>query len=224
MPDEEYWGAGYWVVAGVCSFRFNVVERSSLQYPLKMSFKILALAPQIRVTDATGAMICYVKQKMFRLKEAVSVYSDSSKTRTLCEIKADRMIDWSACYHMYDYDGESFGAVRRKGMRSIWKAHYEVLDEHDRHIATIEEENPMAKVADSLMGEIPLLGMISGYVFHPKYLLSSLDGTPCFRVTKEPAFFEGIFRIDKLVECDSDDELRALMAFLMMSLLESRRG
>ena len=195
-----------------------------MQYPLKMSFKILTLAPQIQVTDATGAEICYVRQKMFRLKEAVSVFSDSTKSSTLCEIKADRMIDWSACYHMYDYNGEAFGAVRRKGMRSIWKAHYEVLDENDAHISTIEEENPMAKVADSLIGEIPILGMISGYLFHPKYLLTSLDGTPCLRMTKEPAFWEGVFRIDKLVQYDPVDELRALMAFLMMSLLESKRG
>jgi len=195
-----------------------------MEYPLKMSFKILALAPQIRVTDATGAEVCYVKQKMFRLKEAVTVFRDSTKTATLCEIKADRMIDWSACYHFFDQSGETFGAVRRKGMRSIWKAHYEVLDEDDGHISTIEEENPMAKVADSLLGEIPLLGMISGYLFHPKYLLTSVDGTPRLRMTKEPAFFEGIFRVDKLVDYDPVDELRALMAFLMMSLLESKRG
>ena len=195
-----------------------------MQYPLKMTFKIMALAPQIKVTDATGAEVCYVKQKMFRLKEAVTVFKDSSKSSTLCEIKADRVIDWSACYHFYDFNGEAFGAVRRKGMRSIWKAHYEVLDENDAHISTIEEENPMAKVADSFLGDVPVLGLLSGYFFHPKYLLTSTDGQPRLRLTKEPAFLEGRFRIDKLVEYDPVDELRALMAFLMMSLLESKRG
>lgn len=195
-----------------------------MQYPLSMSFKILALAPQIKVNDATGAPVCYVKQKLFKLKEAVTVFSDESKQSTLCQIKADRIIDWSACYHFYDQSGESFGAVRRKGMRSIWKAHYEVLDENDNHISTIEEENPMSKVADSLLGEIPVLGAFSGYLFHPKYLLKSVDGQPRLRLTKQPAFFEGKYVLEKLVEYDPVDELRALMAFLMMSLLERTRG
>ena len=195
-----------------------------MQYPLKAVFKIIALAPQIKVTDAAGEEVCYVQQKMFKFKEAVTVFSDSSKQSTLCEIKADRVIDWSACYHFFDSSGETFGAVRRKGMRSIWKAHYELLDENDVHVATIQEENPWAKVSDSMLGEIPILGMLSGYLFHPKYLLSSTQGQPCFRVTKEPAFLEGVYRIDKLTESDPVDELRALMAFLMMALLERARG
>lgn len=195
-----------------------------MQYPLSMSFKILALAPQIKVTDAQGQSVCYVKQKLLKLKEAVTVFSDESKQKVLSEIKADRIIDWSACYHFFDQSGESFGAVRRKGMRSIWKAHYEVLDENDNHISTIEEENPMSKVADSIFGEIPLIGAFSGYLFHPKYLMKSVDGEPRLRLTKQPAFFEGKYTLDKLVEFDPVDELRALMAFLMMSLLERSRG
>ena len=43
-------------------------------------------------------------------------------------------------------------------------------------------------------------------------------------MTKEPAFFESIYRVDKLVEYDPVDELRALMSFLMMALLERSRG
>lgn len=195
-----------------------------MDYPLSVSFKIMAMAPQIKVTDANGETVCYVKQKMFKLKEAVHVFQDESQQTSLCEIKADRVIDWSACYHFYDSSGETFGAVRRKGMRSIWKAHYEVLDESDVLLGSIEEENPMAKIGDSLFGELPLIGILSGYLFHPSYLLKSTSGQAQLRVTKEPAFWEGKYRLDKLSELDPVDELRALMAFLMMSLLERKRG
>ena len=195
-----------------------------MEYPLNMSFKILALAPQIKVVDAKGENVCYVKQKMFKLKEAVNVFNDSTKQSLLCEIKADRIIDWSACYHFFDTSGESFGAVRRKGTRSIWKAHYEVLDENENHISTIEEENPMAKVADSFLGEVPVVGMFTGYLFHPKYLLKGVDGQPKLRMTKRAAMWEGKYTLEKLVDYDPVDELRALMAFLMMALLERARG
>lgn len=195
-----------------------------MQYPLQMAFKIFALAPQIYVRDAAGETVCYVRQKLLRLKENVAVFTDESQKQVLCEIRADRMIDWSASYHFYDSNNQSFGAVRRKGMRSLWKAHYEVLDESNQHYATISELNPFAKVMDSMLGEIPLLGLLTGYFFHPTYSLIDTSGRELMRLTKQQAFLEGRFTIDKLGECDEVDELRALMAFLMMSLLERARG
>lgn len=196
-----------------------------MQYPLDLSFKILAMAPQIYVRDATGNTVCYVKQKMFKLKEAVTVFRDQSKQQVLCTIQADRILDWSANYHFYDASGGSFGSVRRKGMRSLWKAHYEVFDEAGNHSSTISEENPMAKVADGLLGEIPIIGLFSGYLFHPKYLLTSAeDGQPKMRLTKQPAMWEGKYRLERMYDYDDVAELRGLMAFMMMSLLERARG
>ena len=53
-----------------------------MKYPLSLSFKIMAMAPQIYVRDATGEIVCYVKQKMFRLKEVVSVFRDQNVVST----------------------------------------------------------------------------------------------------------------------------------------------
>ncbi len=195
-----------------------------MEYPLTMNFKLFAIAPQIYVTDAKGETVCYVKQKLFKLKEAINVFQDQTQKEKLCEIKADRVIDFSANYHFFDNNGESFGGIRRKGMRSIWKAHYQLLDEGTTQLAVINEENPMAKVADSLVGEIPILGLFTGYFFHPKYLLSNMSGQPQLRLTKHRALFEGKFVIEKLTPMDPVEELRSLMGFLTMILLERQRG
>lgn len=195
-----------------------------MNYPMQMRFKILALAPQIHVTDATGATVCYVRQKMFRLKESVSVFRDQSQKALLCELKADRMIDWSANYRFVDSSGATFGSLRRKGMRSLWQAHYELIDESNQLYATISEENPVAKVFDTLLGEIPIVGLLTGFVFHPRYVLKSQSDQVLMRVTKHRAFLEGKFEMAKLSEMDEVDELRALMGFLMMALLERARG
>jgi hypothetical protein len=196
----------------------------TMQYPLTMRFKILAFAPQIAVTDASGEEVCYVRQKMFRFREAVVVFKTKAMKDKLCDIKADRIIDWSASYHFTDTSGETFGAVRRKGMRSIWKAHYEILDESDQQFATVSEENPMAKVFDALLGEIPVVGLLTGYVFQPRYLVNSTSGTPMLRLEKQRGFLESRFVISKLAELDPVEELRTLMSLLMMTLLERRRG
>ena len=81
-----------------------------------------------------------------------------------------------------------------------------------------------AKVADAFLSEIPILGMLSGYLFHPKYLASRSDGSPAMRLTKEPAFFEGRFRIDKLGDLTPREEMNLLLSYLMLVLLERARG
>ena len=82
----------------------------------------------------------------------------------------------------------------------------------------------MAKLADAMLGEIPFLSMFTGYFLNPKYLLNSNAGESHMRVTKQPAFFEGKFQLDKLAEFDQVDELTYLMSFIMMLLLERFRG
>ena len=67
-----------------------------MNYPLTMSFKILAVAPQIFIKDATGQEVMYVKQKLFKLKEAIQVFSDQSQSQLLYTINADRVLDFSA--------------------------------------------------------------------------------------------------------------------------------
>ncbi len=195
-----------------------------MDYPLKIRFKLFALSPQIFVEDSAGKTVCYVKQKLFKLKEAVNVFTDSSQQNILCQIKADRIIDFSANYRFYDNSGESFGSIRRKGMRSLWKAHYEILDESGNVEATISEENPMAKVMDGLLGEIPIIGLFTGYLFHPRYALTDSGGQLRMRMTKKRAFLEGRYDLERMFDYDDVAELRGLMGFMMMALLERRRG
>ncbi|NNC87646.1 MAG: hypothetical protein HKN82_04200 [Akkermansiaceae bacterium] len=196
-----------------------------MNYPLTLRFKIVALAPQMFVEDADGQTILYVRQKLLKLKEQVEVFTDRSRATRLAHIQANRILDWSARYMFTDASGEEIGSVGRKGLRSLWKAHYEVFNPGDeQHDFSIHEENPWAKVADSVVGGIPVLGFFSNYLFHPSYLAARADGTPAMRVTKQPAFWEGRFRIDKLGELSAREELNLLLSFLMLNLLERRRG
>ncbi len=62
-----------------------------MNYPIDFSFKLLALASQIYVRDASGNMLGYVKQKLFKLKEDINIFADESQTKQLFNIKADRV-------------------------------------------------------------------------------------------------------------------------------------
>ena len=64
-----------------------------MQYPLKLSFKIAALAPQLFVRDAAGTELLYVKQKLMSLKDKVTVFSDSGQTRHV-NLRDKRSSNW----------------------------------------------------------------------------------------------------------------------------------
>ncbi len=195
-----------------------------MNYPIELSFKILALASQIYIRDANGALIGYVKQKMFKLKEDIGVFADENKTQLLFNIKADRIIDFSASYRFTDAAGNVLGSIKRKGMRSILKAHYLIFDANDRQVMEIREENAWIKVIDSFVGEIPIIGIFSGYVFNPAYLVSRMNQETILRLKKEPAFLESKFKLEPQAKIESDDETLVLLGVLTMTLLERSRG
>ena len=196
-----------------------------IQYPVTLSFKILALASQATVTDATGRTILYTKQKMFKFREHVEIWTDPSQGTRLAEIKANKVIDWSARYNFTDARGAAIGSVGRRGWRSMWKAHYEAFNPGDSTPDfSIHEENAWIKVADSIIGDIPIVGMFSGYFLHPSYLASSSGGVPAMRMTKQPAFWEGRFKIEKLGEVTTGEELNLFLSFMMLVMLERQRG
>ena len=197
------------------------------QYPLNLRFKLIALAPQIYVTDSSGQEIMFVRQKIFKLKEDVRIFSDSSKTTEVFRIRADRIIDFSAKYHFFNSQTDApLGAVKHKGFRSIWSAHWLLFDTSDQQSHHMTEDNPWAKVLDTLLGEIPVVGLFTGYVFHPSYTVyDSQTNEPVMRLTKEPAFFESKFTIQSLEgSLKPEEEQRILLSILMAVQLERSRG
>jgi hypothetical protein len=189
-----------------------------------MRFKIFGLAPQIFVSDAGGNSVFYVKQKLFKLKEAVKVFKDKSKADLMYEIKADRIIDFSAKYHFRDTDGQEIGAVGRQGMKSLFRATYDIYD-GDNKVMTLSEEAVWKRILERFLGGIPLVGFVVILLINPSYIVKSSDGESLFRLNKLPAFFEGKFSIDKLKDTlSTEEENRALLSMLMLSLLERSRG
>ena len=197
----------------------------NLNYPLDFKFKITTLASDFNITDRNGNYVAYVRQKMFRLKEDVIVFSDESRTKELFNIKANQWIDFNASYMMTDLlTGKKFGSLARKGVRSIWKARYDIIDENDKPIYQINEDNGWIKVFDSFLGEIPILGMLTGYFLNPSYTVKDNAGKEYFRLKKMPSLVGRRFQLERLIDNDDEDESLIVLSFLMMVLLERARG
>lgn len=194
-----------------------------LNYPLNFSFKIVAFNPQVKVTDASGKTVLYVKQKALALKEDVKIFADEGQQRQLYQLKANKIIDFSAQYNITSASGQPVGAVRRQGMRSILKATYNIVDAGGAEVGLIHEENPWVKVADAMLGELPFVGMLSGYVFNPAYLVDYQSRTVLY-LKKQPAFLEGRFTVEKRGEFSDAEEGLLLSSVVMTLMLERMRG
>jgi len=196
----------------------------TLNYPLNFKFKIGTLSNDFTAKDANDQTIAYVRQKLFKLKEKVVVFSDETKATEKYHIKANKWLDFNTAYNFTNTEGDNLGKVARKGWKSLWKAKYELYDEADQQDLVLQEENPWVKVMDAVLLEVPLLNLLSGYLFNPKYTIKRPDGTLVARVSKQKSFFGRKFTIDKLAEFENGEELRILLGSMMMLLLERRRG
>jgi hypothetical protein len=77
---------------------------------------------------------------------------------------------------------------------------------------------------DALFGEIPIIGMASGYVFNPTYLVADMQGQVVMKIKKEPALLETGFTITQERPMSDEETLRAVLGLFMMVLLERVRG
>ena len=191
-----------------------------LNYPLTLSFKVIAFNPQVKITDASGQTVLYVKQKALALKEAIKVFSDEGQKNELYNIKANKIIDFSAQYNITGANGAAIGAVKRQGMRSLWKATYNIVDPAGSEVGLIHEENPLIKVIDAIVGEyIPFVNMF----INPAYLVD-LRGQNVLYLKKQPALMEGKFSLEKRGNFSEADEAILLPSVIMMLMLERMRG
>lgn len=193
-------------------------------YPYSFEFNIATFHNDFTVKDSTGATRAYVKQKMFKLKEHVRVFTDESETQLAYDIRADRWLDFNTVFSFHNPDGINLGKLVRKGWKSIWKASYELYDENDIQDLLIQEKNPWVKVCDTLLSEIPIVGMLTGYFFNPSYSVKRPDGTLVCSFTKNASFFGRKFSLIKENLFEQGEEERIKLGLMMMVLLERRRG
>lgn len=196
----------------------------NLQYPLFLKFKITTLAGDFTITDRNENSLAYVRQKLFKLKEDVVVFNDESRSQENFRIKANQWIDFNASYAITDSFGKNIGKMARKGMRSIWKATYNIFDENDTQKYKVQEENAWVKVLDGLVGEIPIIGIFTGYFLNPSYIVHDNNGKEIYRLKKMPSFFGRKFQLDQINDIPDHEETLVVLSLMMMVLLERATG
>lgn len=105
--------------------------------------KVLTLlGAKFHIYDGAGNLIGFSKQKAFKLKEDIRVFTDESMADERVVIKARSIIDFGAAYDVVNSKtGEKVGALKRKGLASILRDSWIVMDPNDREVGKIEEDS-----------------------------------------------------------------------------------
>ena len=115
------------------AFQFN-------EYVLKR--QAIALTGKLRFYNQQGVLVLFSEQKMFKLRDDIRVFADEQKTQEVLAIKARQIADFSAAFDVVDStSGEKVGVLRRKGLKSILRDEWDVLDAQDQVIGSLFEDN-----------------------------------------------------------------------------------
>ena len=107
--------------------------------------KVLTLfAPMFHNYDEEGNLVCFVKQKAFKLKEDIRIFSDEAMTSELLLIQARQIIDFSAAYDVIESrSGQKVGALKRRGWKSVFQDEWILMDTADNEIGRIKEDSAL---------------------------------------------------------------------------------
>ncbi|WP_221090108.1 hypothetical protein [Deinococcus aquaedulcis] len=203
----------------------------SFQFPLTLTFKF-SLLTELRVTDASGALVAVVKEKTFSVRDEVRVFADEARTQQTHGIRAEGFLagalDWKARRLIRRVDGTPVGALQAQGMRTLWGAVYELLGPEGDLRFTIRDDHPWLNVIEGLIGAIPFIGdliaMGFDYLVNPTYTMTDSSGQPRYRVHKKRSLFSRRFTVDTLRPGDTQDSELVLLGLVQLVLRERERG
>ncbi len=100
-------------------------------------FSLLGNAFQLYGPD--GSLAFFAKQKAFAWKEKLTVFRDEAQSQPVLEIAARQIADFSVTFDIQDVAGHKVGAARRKGLKSLFKDEWSILDEADQEVGLLVE-------------------------------------------------------------------------------------
>jgi len=129
-------------------------------------FKIFGNA--FHIYDSVGQVAFYSRQKAFRLKEDLRLYTGEDMRTEILSMRARSILDFGVTFDVFDsLTGAKVGALRRKGFKSMIQDEWLILDPEDREIGLVQEDSV-------------LLALIRRFLTNlvPQTWNASLGGTP----------------------------------------------
>lgn len=187
------------------------------------------LGASFHVFDERGSVVGFCRQKAFRLREDLRLFTDETQSKELLRIRARQVIDFSATYDILmgggDGDGlgdgvgeTRIGSLRREGLKSSFaRDSWVVLNERGSEIARLQEDSLGLGLARRM---IPAAAVLAPQ----KFELRTGDGQ--LLATLRQHFNPFVYRLGVAIHVDHPelDELVILAMGFLIAAIEGRQN
>ncbi|MCJ2511806.1 MAG: hypothetical protein LN409_00400 [Candidatus Thermoplasmatota archaeon] len=177
--------------------------------------KVLTVWNKYWIEDRRGRTLGFAKQKMFRLKEDIRIYTDEKMKQELFRIKQQQILDVWATFAVIDSQtNTTLGFIKRKALASMFvRDEWEVYNAHDQLIGGIYEEKGRGLARKYLPGGALI----------PEKMTFKLHGVPVAAIDQRFKIIGDIWDLN-CMSVPPDFDRRVLLAcLLIMGMIERGR-
>ncbi len=193
----------------------NTTPRPGERYLVRKKF-INFTGATFRIYGEGGELVAFCRQKAFKLKEDIRVYTDEKRENELLSLKARSILDFGATYDVDLPTGERLGSFRRKGMKSTFiRDEWMVFDENETQIGLMQEQGKLAFARHWIE--------IIATLVPQKFQLSLSDATPIasYHQHFNPFFLN--LGVEVQTEDERLDDLMILAGACLLGAIEGRQ-
>ena len=186
-------------------------------YVIRKTF-LKILGSSFRIYDEYGRLVFFSNQKALRLKEDFRLFSDETMQHELLAMQARQILDIGVTFDIFDSrTKEHIGSLRRKGIKSMFRDEWLILDPNEHEIAVIQEESGLLAIFRRVSGWFSMLS--------PQTYIGRIGDNQVFR------FRQGINTILKSVSLDYSfdqsgqlDRRLGIAAGVLLCGIEGKQG
>jgi hypothetical protein len=105
------------------------------------------------VFDPAGNVLFYSQMKAWKLREDIRLFTGEDMQTEILRIAARQILDFGAAYDVVDSaTSQKIGALKRKGLKSIVRDKWIIMDANDQEIGTIQEDSTGLAILRRFLG------------------------------------------------------------------------
>ncbi|TET91100.1 MAG: hypothetical protein E3J35_03750 [Methanomassiliicoccales archaeon] len=177
--------------------------------------KVLTIWNKYWIEDKRGNKLGFSKQKMFRLKEDIRIYTDESMSNELFRIKQKQILDLWGSFAVTDtQSGQVLGTIKRRALSSAFvRDEWEVYDANNQLVGGLYESTRRGLARK----------YIPGGKLIPEKMTFSLHGQPIAKINQKFKIIGDIWEL-KCTNVPQYFDRRVLLAcMLLMGMIERSR-
>lgn len=174
--------------------------------------KMVSLTPTFFLRDEQGVPLAFLRQKMFSLKDDISVFTDETQTQELLRISGRKILDFGAAFDVTDsIRNQKVGVLKRQGWKSFVRAEWKILDAEEHEVGVIREDSLLRAMVRRFFGNV----ILKGYSFE-------MSGEAAGTAKRVWNFFVPTMKVDFTNDPEKRLDRRLLVASVILLMTVER--